>query len=550
MKHLLFIFLFAVIGISVKAQTPTVGLIQHTSGSNDNGYVLFSPMQAPGTFLIDKCGNLIHKWTTSYLPGLAGYLLPDGTLLKAGKYTNPVFPGITGGIIQTYDWNSTLLWSFVFSDSIQSQAHDITYMPNGNILLVVWENILLSEAIANGRDSSNVTGSSIYCPKIVEIQPSGTSANIVWQWRLMDHLIQDFDSAKPNYGVVANHPELVNFNFVPLPTDDWIHFNEVNYNPVLNQLVLGAHNLSEIWIIDHSTTKAEAAQHTGGLHNKGGDLLYRWGNPQAYNRGTATDQRLFYVHNPNWIQSGYRFQNQLMMFNNGTNRPSGNLSSVDIVIPPVDSSGNYFLASGAAFGPDSAVWSYMSPNFYSNNLGSTQMLDNGNVSICEGGSGVLFEIDSLKNMVWDYVNPVGNTGPVSQGTTAVNNQLYKCIFYPSNYSGFAGHSITAGAPIEHNPYPSTCSIITTQVDNTISESTISIFPNPSSSIFTIDSNYNQQTSTNDQIIITNSIGEVVYQTTINSKQSIINLSSQPNGIYFIKLKTAKNIYIKKLVLQN
>jgi hypothetical protein len=37
-----------------------------------------------------------------------------------------------------------------------------------------------------------------------------------------------------------------------------------------------------LWVIDHQTTTAQAASHTGGRYNKGGDLLYRWGNPQTY----------------------------------------------------------------------------------------------------------------------------------------------------------------------------------------------------------------------------------------------------------------------------
>jgi len=43
-------------------------------------------------------------------------------------------------------------------------------------------------------------------------------------------------------------------------------------------------------VIDHSTTTAQAAGHSGGTYGKGGDLLYRWGNPNAYQHGTAADE--------------------------------------------------------------------------------------------------------------------------------------------------------------------------------------------------------------------------------------------------------------------
>jgi len=40
----------------------------------------------------------------------------------------------------------------------------------------------------------------------------------------------------------------------------------------------------------HSTTRAEAAGHTGRRSGKGGDLLYCWGNPRTYRAGTKADQ--------------------------------------------------------------------------------------------------------------------------------------------------------------------------------------------------------------------------------------------------------------------
>ena len=91
---------------------------------------------------------------------------------------------------------------------------------------------------------------------------------------------------------------------MPGPGGDWTHVNAVCYNPELDQIMLSVHSFSEVWIIDHSTTTEEAASHSGGRRGKGGDLLYRWGNPRAYRSGTRADQRLFAQHDAHWIAQG------------------------------------------------------------------------------------------------------------------------------------------------------------------------------------------------------------------------------------------------------
>ncbi len=444
----------------IKAQQ-TVGLFTKNSGEQD-GYVLFSPNSSNFTYLIDKCGRLVHKWNTVKDPGLDGYILPNGELLFSGKVANPYFnnPGSVGGLVEKLDWNGKVVWSYTISDSRQMQNHDIYPMANGNILVLEWERFTASEAIAAGRDSASLKGADLWSIKVQEIKPVNTAdTQVVWQWRLWDHLIQDRDATKPNYGVVANHPELFNINFVDTTvitrnSSDWTHGNAVTYNPDLDQVMFSARSTSEIYIIDHSTSSGQAASHIGGKHNKGGDFLYRWGNPRAYNRGNFSDERLFVQHNPSWIPDGYPGAGHISVFNDGTGRPGGSFSSGDILSPPVDSNGNYYLASGKAFGPDSSYWSYRAPNpksFYSAVEGGIQVLSNGNVMICEATKGNFFEVDSNKNLLWRYVNPDGGYGAVTQGQNPPNISCFKTLEYTEDYPAFKNITLKPGAPIESKP---------------------------------------------------------------------------------------------------
>jgi len=75
---------------------------------------------------------------------------------------------------------------------------------------------------------------------------------------------------------------------------------------------------------------------------------------------------------------------------------------------------------------------------------------------------------------------------------------------------------------------------------------ISIFPNPTSGIFTLQS-INQQINKS-TIIVSNTLGEKILERKIISERTEIDLSVQPKGIYFVKVMDGNRMAVKKIVL--
>jgi hypothetical protein len=450
--------IFSVIYIKLHAQQ-TVGLTFQKSGSMD-GYVLFAPLNATTTYLINKCGKVVHTWQSDHRPGQEAYLLPDGTLLRPRRDV-PVCLSSSGGVIEKLDWDSHVIWSYRVSDSTNCQHHDVCPLPNGNILAIAWEKKTNKEAMVAGRNALP-TGNGLWSEKIIELKPIGKdSAAIVWEWRVWDHLVQDYNPAGLNYGIVSENPQLININHYAVGAEDWLHFNSVAYNAKLDQIIISIRNFSEFIIIDHGTTTSEAATHSGGKRNKGGDVLYRWGNPITYNAGTKSDKKLFGQHAAHWIPKGFDGAGKILVFNNNRQGKAGiTNSSVDIIDPPMDRKGNYKQTKNKSYLPDSASWSYVAripESFHSRNSSSAQRLSNGNTIICVGAYGQFFEIDKKENIVWMYKNPVKGDSIVSQGTFLQQDApVFKCIFYETSYSGLKNRVLSEGKPIESNPQDYPC----------------------------------------------------------------------------------------------
>ncbi len=453
----------------------TVGLLLNEPEAFD-GYTLFNKRGTKTIYLIDNQGRVVHRWELE-ARALFARLLENGNLLTFARYSDgdpeisvrersvrgfdpneDIFPPLG---VREVDPNGDILW-----DCAQgSPHHDVLKMPNGNVLLLSRQRKTPEEVIAAGANPEFIAPGGLWMPHIVEARITGpASCEIVWEWSAWDHLIQDFDSSKANYGVVAEHPELIDLNFrlseVPSKADpsNWIHSNGIDYNPELDQIVLSPRHFSEMWIIDHSTTRAEAAGHSGGKGGKGGDLLYRWGNPRAYRAGTLDDQQLFWPHNPQWIPPGRPGTGNILIFNNGSEFTdfSRDYSSVDEIAPPVDGA-NYRLNPDSAYAPAELVWTYTAPtpsDFYAPYISGAQRLPNGNTLICDGVHGTLFEVTPAGKTVWKYVNPMTHSGPLRQGESVPERAkegaitVYRAYRYAPDYPGLQGLDLTPGEPIE------------------------------------------------------------------------------------------------------
>ncbi|MEI6575221.1 MAG: aryl-sulfate sulfotransferase [Bacteroidota bacterium] len=546
-KIILVIGILVIISKIIFAQTQTVGVFLNDTNNTFKGYTLFAPKQNMMTYLINNEGRKVHEWTAStYPPGQSVYLLEDGNLLRTCMIPGQLGTGGgEGGRLEEYNWNDSLIWSMNYATTTYMQHHDVKKLPNGNIIMLVVEKKTYAEVIAAGFNPSKfqpeISQNQMMLPDcIIEIHPTPpVGGTVVWEWHVWDHLIQEYDATKSNYGDVSIHPELIDAagDHKNLPLF-WNHMNSIDYNPALDQIALSVRGNSEVWIIDHSTTTAQSSSHSGGAHGKGGDLLYRWGNPITYGAGTATDQKYFQQHDVEWVKPGYPGAGNLTCFNNGV---SLNYSSIDEITPPVDINGNYTYVSGSAYGPANFAWSYQaSPpsSLYSENISGAERLPNGNTIICDGTHGTFIEVTQAGQQVWKYVNPVVQSGPLMQGDTIPHdishplefmNSVFRVYRYPPSYAAFTGKVLTPGAFVEL--YPASV--------GDIHQSELFVFPNPFN-----DKIHVSNPSGSEYYFLANMMGQEVWRGKDLEQK---DFSSLTHDVYFLKINSKNSFKVLKMI---
>lgn len=530
----------------------TVGVISHAGQDKvQEGYNLFYPHNQPDVFLLDNCGRIVHKWdeTGVFVPGNTAYLLEDGKLLKTKRAlssgpNNPIFAGGAGETIELRSWENELLASYTLNTDKYRLHHDISPLPNGNVLAIAWEAFTYDEAVAAGRDTALLPDSVVWAEAILEIDLLADS--IVWEWHAWDHLVQDYDFNKANFGDIDQNPQLINLNYVIQGgAPDWLHFNSIDYNPRRNHILISVPHFDEIWIIDHATTTEQAA-------GAAGDLLYRWGNPRAFQAGTVANQQLFFEHDAAWIDDHLPesdpYFGLISVFNN---RVPGGVSTVNVIDPGFNETTSTYPRPNGSFLPEEFTLTIQHPInpdlMVSASLSGAQRLPNGNFLITSGRRGYTFEINPISNeIVWEYSNAIIGGNRIEQGTdVSILNRLYfRMARYPQDFSGLAGRDLTPGEYLELEPDEALCNSVTSIANWLPAEELPSLYPNPTSEQLTIDWPNQPQ----GHFTAVDLFGRVVYQTFLlpgNTRQRL-NTSNWPAGVYvlYLNAQTIGKVIVK------
>ncbi|KAK3252676.1 hypothetical protein CYMTET_38039 [Cymbomonas tetramitiformis] len=457
-----------------------------------NGYTLFGHVPSSGfngvdyTYLINMAGQLVHYWWHPYAPDVkVSRLLENGNLLRLSWLPNAPFVGTydAAGAVQEMDWDGRIVAECIIKENGNSTSpavaghHDAVKVADGRYLVLVWRieskefcfdlGLNPDSHIGSRMFQGNPGDDTAYRPYdsegcmidgIVEYEAQQGDAigecTKRWEWWMDDHVVQDFyPQNNETYSNPAYHPRLIDINywlgmwndqtsFIPPQT---LHLNAIDYNADLDQVMTSSFNKGEIYIIDHSTTTAEAKGSTGGKLGFGGDLAYRYGNPAAYRRGKEGRpfQTMFKCHSAYWVPKGLPGAGNIMYFDNGFGQgdsaPQGfDFSSAAEITPPINAStGQYFLEHDGYFGPNDLTWHYDDDacQCTSDRFGGVQRLPNGNTLLTHSYDGFwLKEVTKEGKVVWEFMHP----DTWSDWAADAHAESFRAWRYSANYTGLKG----------------------------------------------------------------------------------------------------------------
>lgn len=363
------------------ARTRLTGVTINSSLKAYSGYTLFTPIGGKQTFLIDMEGQVVHRWEMLHRPGLHAELLPNGNLLYADRLPEGPLADLTGagGELLEVDWEGRLVWKYE-----DPYLHHTFYrMRNGNTMLIKWVKVPqeIAMKVKGGIPGSEREG-VMWADSFQEISPNG---RVVWEWLSYEHLDPEVDIICP-----------------VCPRNEWTGANACEVLPDSN-ILTSFMKTSTIAIIDKNT----------------GAIKWRWGAGEVG-----------HPHHPTTLNNG-----NILLLDNGRHCTGLSIgySRILEVNPKTDK----------------MEWNYMGTpwcSFFSSIMGGCQPLPDsydpfgpkersrGNILVCEGTTGRIFEITHNGEIVWEYVSPFYyDTSHFGR-----TNMIFRAYRYGPEYEGLKG----------------------------------------------------------------------------------------------------------------
>ena len=229
------------------------------------GYVLYSAYSGDAFFLINRKGEVVHRWEVRG-PCKIGELLPGAILL---------FARMRDGVFEA-DWNNNILWKYHCR-----QHHDFCRKPNGNTIALCNE-FMFDQRVFQGAIDKNAV--------FLEVD---RDLNPIWEWHsnsCVEQLIEEFGVEFP-----YEHEDWTRSNTVESLPDTPLGRRDPRFRE--GNVIFSFRNLDLIGVVDYQT----------------GKIAWGWG------RGELDRQ-----HMPTMLPDG-----KILIFDNGPHRKWSRIIELD-----------------------------------------------------------------------------------------------------------------------------------------------------------------------------------------------------------------------------
>jgi len=372
------------------------GLSFHSPAQSFKGYTLITPIAADYSVLLDMDGRVVHRWLVRGFRIFNARLLPSGNLLALCAdaslppppqvpFTEP--PPPFEQHIRRLGGSATHLrevdWDANPTWTYRNPAihHDFVRQSNGRTLVAEWVEI--------PPDIANTVRGGARRPR--EKFPPMLSDDLV-----------EIDASGTEQRRIHLYDLLDPIKDAICPLEqrwEWTHLNSLTVMPD-GDILVSCRSNSRVFIVDRER----------------GQIRWKYGSPDVYHQ-----------HHASALDGG-----TVQIFDNGMHRIGTPFSRVVEVDP---ATGN-------------VVWEYSGDppeQFFSGHISGAERQPNGNVLICEGASGRVFEVTRRGETVWEWTTPftVNTAG-------RVRAWVFRAYRYAPDYPGLQGKSLDPARHADFN----------------------------------------------------------------------------------------------------